>query len=881
MRLRYLSIMLFFAILLGLEKSAFAQIQIGDDLSEINYSRPQKYEIGGIVVEGAKYVDATMLSMIADLRVGETISIPGDEISSGIRKIWEQGLFEDVAINATDFVGNKVFLQIVIKEKPRVSKFSFKGIKKSEADDIRNKINLSRGDIATEHLLTKTTRIIEDFYYDKGYHNVNIDIQQVADTARENYIDMLINIDKGPKVKIGKINIIGNENLADGQILSAMKETKQRGRFDPLNPLGPLVVNTVADVLTLHPMRAINGVEEYFYDNYRPRIFKASKYMEKNYEEDKKHIIEKYNAKGYRDARIVHDSVYTIDDKNLGIDLVIDEGNKYHYRNIAWTGNTKYTSETLNSILGIKPGDVYNKELLDKNLTYSETTLDISSLYMDDGYLFFRVDPVEVAVDNDSIDLEIRLTEGKQARINNVTLTGNTKTYDHVVLRELYTRPGQLYSRSDVVRSIRELATLGFFNQESITPDVQPNFSDNTVDIGYTVEEAAADQIRFSAGYYASYLMLEAGLQFSNFSMRNIFNKKAWRPLPMGDGQKLSLSVSTLGRQYIWYSVSFTEPWLGGRKPNSLTASFYQSFYAKVADRTSADYGWFNMTGGTLGLGRRLTWPDDYFALYQGLNMKRYSLNNYQSSYLNVGDGNGKFNLISYSFVLSRNSVSQPLYPRNGSEFQLGLEITPPYSLFANKSYAGLSENEKYKWIEMHRWTFKAAWYTELYEKLVMMTRVRFGYLGYYNDEIGPTPFHRFFLGGDGLSSYSVDSRELVGMRGYANNSLTPGFYNSSSSGGNGGNIMSKYTLELRYPLSLNPQATIYALTFLEAGNCWLGFKNFDPFDVKRSAGLGVRIYLPMFGLLGLDWGYGFDDVFGTTGDNHSQFHFSIGGSID
>lgn len=881
MRLRYLPLMLFLVALLGFGSGAFAQIQIGDDLSEIDYARPQKYEIGGIVVEGAKYVDASMLSMIAGLRVGETISIPGDEISNGIRKIWDQGLFEDVAINVTDFVGNKVFLQIVIKEKPRVSKFSFKGIKKSEADDIRNKINLSRGDIATEHLLTKTTRIIEDFYYDKGYHNVNIDIQQVADTARENYIDMLINVDKGPKVKIGKINIIGNENLADGQILAAMKETKQRGHFDPLNPLGPLVVNTLADVFTFHPLRAINGVEEYFYDNYRPRIFKASKFMEKSFEEDKKLVIEKYNAKGYRDARIVRDSVYKIDDRNLGIDLVINEGNKYHYRSINWTGNTKYTSEALSSILGIKPGDVYNKELLDKNLTYSETTLDISSLYMDDGYLFFRADPVEVAVDNDSIDLEIRLSEGKQARINNVTLAGNTKTYDHVVLRELYTRPGQLYSRSDVVRSIRELATLGFFNQENITPDVQPNFSDNTVDIGYTVEEAAADQIRFSAGYYASYLMLEAGLQFSNFSMRNIFNKKAWRPLPMGDGQKLSLGVSTLGRQYIQYSISFTEPWLGGRKPNSLTASFYQSFYAKVADRTSADYGWFKMTGGTLGLGRRLTWPDDYFALYQGLNLKRYNLHNYQTAYLNVGDGNGKFNLISYNFVLSRNSVSQPLYPRNGSEFQLGLEITPPYSLFANKSYAGLSENEKYKWIEMHRWTFKAAWYTELYDKLVMMTRVRFGYLGHYNDEIGPTPFHRFFLGGDGLSTYSVDSRELVGMRGYANNSLTPGYYNSSNSGGQGGNIMSKYTLELRYPLSLNPQATIYALTFLEAGNCWLGFKNFDPFEVKRSAGLGVRIYLPMFGLLGLDWGYGFDDVFGTTGDNHSQFHFSIGGSID
>ena len=866
---------------LGFGNVARAQIQIGDDLSEIDYSRPQKYEIGGIVVEGAKFVDPTMLSMIAGLRTGETISIPGDEISSGIRKIWEQGMFEDVAVNVTDFVGNKVFLQIVIKEKPRVSKFSFNGIKKSEADEIRNKINLSRGDIATDHLLTKTTRIIEDYYYNKGFYNVDIDIQQEADTTRESYINMVINIDKGPKVKIEKINLIGNENLSDGQILTAMKETKERGHFDPLNPLGPLIVNAVADVVTLHPMRAINRVEEYFYDNYRPRIFKASKYLEKNYEDDKKHIIEKYNAKGYRDARIVRDSVYRIDDKNLGIDLVIDEGNKYHYRNITWTGNTKYTDETLNSILGIKKGDVYNKELLDKNLNYSETNLDISSLYMDDGYLFFRVDPVEVAVENDSIDLEIRINEGKQARISNVTLSGNTKTYDHVVLRELYTRPGQLFSRSDVVRSVRELATLGFFNQESINPDVQPNPSDNTVDIAYSVEEAAADQIRFSAGFAAGYLMLEAGLQFSNFSMRNIFNKNAWRPIPVGDGQKLSLSVSTLGRRYIWYNVSFTEPWLGGRKPNSFTASFFQSFYSNQYEKTDVNYGWFNMTGGTVGLGRRLTWPDDYFALYQGLNFKRYKLHNYLSSFLSVGDGNGAFNLISYNFVLSRNSVSQPLYPRSGSEFQLGLEITPPYSLFSNKDYSQLSDNEKYKWIEMHRWTFKAAWYTELYEKLVMMTRVRFGYLGHYNDQIGPTPFHRYFMGGDGLSNYSVDSRELVGMRGYANNSLTPGFYSNSGSGGNGGNLMTKYTLELRYPLSLNPQATIYALTFLEAGNCWLGFKNFDPFDVKRAAGVGVRIYLPMFGLLGLDWGYGFDEVYGAAGNNGSQFHFSIGGSID
>ena len=873
---------------LSFAQASFAQIQLDDDLSDINYMNPQEYEIGGIVVEGAKFVDGSMLSMIAGLRVGDKVKVPGDDFSTAVKKIWDQGMFEDVAINATDFVGNKVFLQIVIKERPRVSKFSFKGIKKSEADEIRNKINLSRGDIATDHLLTKTRRIIEDYYYDKGYLNVNIDIEQTADTARESYIDMRINIDKGPKVRIGKINVFGNENMSEGQILAAMKETKQRGHFDPLTPLGPLVVNTVANVVTLKPLKAITGVEEYFYDNYRPRIFKASRYLESNFKDDEQKIIEKYNAKGYRDAIIVRDSVYKIDERNVGIDLVIDEGDKYYYRDISWTGNTKYTAETLNSVLGIKKGDVYNKELLTKNLTYSETSLDISSLYMDDGYLFFRVDPVEVCVENDSIDLEIRLHEGKQARISNVTLKGNTKTFDHVVLREIYTRPGQLFSRSDVTRTIRELATLGFFNQESINPDVKPNYVDNTVDIEYSVEEAAADQVRFSAGYGYQMLILQAGLQFSNFSMRNLFNKSAWKPIPVGDGQKLGINVTTYGSRFINYGISFTEPWLGGRKPNSLSVSLYQSFYSNGQDRKilvdgkkekNPNFGWFQMTGFTIGLGRRLTWPDDYFSVYQGINLMRYNLNKYKPAYFEIGDGNGKFNLISYNFVLSRNSVSQPLYPRNGSEFQLGLEITPPYSLFTNKNYTGLSDNEKYKWIEMHKWTFKAVWYSELYDKLVLMTRVRFGYLGHYNSQIGATPFHRFYLGGDGLSNVSMDSRELIGMRGYKNESLTPGYYINSNMGG--GDIFTKYTMELRYPLSLNPQATIYALTFLEAGNCWLGFKDFNPFDVKRSAGLGVRIYLPMFGLLGLDWGYGFDDVYGTTGNNGSQFHFSIGGSID
>lgn len=855
---------------------ATAQIRIGDDLSDIDYSNPRKYEIGGITVVGANYVDAGVLTMLAGLHVGDEITVPGDDIAGAIRKIWEQGMFEDVAINATNIIGSKIFLQIAIQERPRVSKFSFNGVKKSEADDIRNKINLSRGDFATNHLEAKTCSIIKDYYADKGYYNAEVSIQQVPDTTRNHYVDLIINVDKGRKVKIGKINIIGNENLSDAQILTSMKETKQKGVFNPLDPLGPTIVNTLADIFTFKPLKAINEVEEYFYNNYRPRIFKSSKFMESNYADDKQNIISKYNAKGYRDAIIVRDSVYAIDEYDLGIDIEIDEGSLYHFRDINWSGNTKYSNETLSSVLGIKKGDVYNKDLLNTNLSYSETSLDVTSLYMDDGYLFFRADPVEVQVENDSIDLEIRLQEGKQARISNVYLKGNNKTNDFVAIREMYSRPGQLFSRSDVSRTIRELATLGFFNQESINPNIMPNYTDGTVDIEYQVEEANADQVSFSAGWGYSMLILQAGLSFNNFSMRNLFNKDAWRPIPSGDGQKLSLNVSTYGTRFINYSLSFTEPWLGGRKPNSLTTSVYQAFYSNGYKRKDENFGFFRMTGGTVGLGSRLTWPDDYFTLYHGLSFNNYRLKNY-SGVFNFGTGNGSFNMISYNIVVGRNSVSQPLYPRNGSEVQLSLEITPPLSLLNNKDYSSMSDDEKYKWIEMHKWKFKAAWYSEIYEKLVLMTRVRFGYLGHYNDEIGPTPFHRFYLGGDGIGTYNFDSREIIGMRGYKNESLTP----RSNSIAIGGNIFAKYTMELRYPLSLNPSATIYAMGFLEAGNCWLGFKEFNPFKVYRSAGIGARIYLPMFGLLGLDWGYGFDAVPGLSDSNGSQFHFSIGGSID
>ena len=879
-------LIILFCLLMAFNANVSAQIQIGNDMSEIDYSLPREYEIGGITVTGVKYLDPQVLVMISGLQPGETIEVPGDKITNAIRKLWEQGLFEDVSITCTTKIGKKIFLNIDLKERPRISKFSFKGVKKSEAEELRKKINLTRGDVATEHTYTKTTRIIEDYFYDKGFHNVIVDVQAENDTTRDNYVNIILDINKGAKVRISEIIIEGNEELTDNQLRKAMKETKVKGNFDPLNPLAPTVYNTLWDLVRLKPKEGFTRLTNYFFDNYRPRIFKGSKYIEKNFEDDKNNIILKYNQNGYRDARIIGDSVYRIDDKNLGIKIKLEEGNKYYFRNINWVGNTKYDTVLLNKVLGIHKGDVYNKELLQTNLTYNEGGYDVSSIYMDDGYLFFRVDPIEVRVENDSIDMEIRMYEGDQATIGKVSVKGNTKTNDHVVVREMYTKPGQLFSRSDVIRTTRELAALGYFNAETLNPNIQPDPTDGTVDIEYVVEETSSDQIELSAGWGYNSLILTLGLTLNNFSLKNMFKKDAWTPIPGGDGQKLSLRVQTYGTQYLYYGLSFTEPWLGGKKPNSFTASIYHSTFATQFERTSEYYGTFKTTGISFGLGKRLTWPDDYFTVYHGINLMRYKLKNYASIF-NFGSGNGFFNVISYNISIGRNSVSQPIYPRYGSEMVLSLELTPPYSAFSNKDYNELfpgednraeREDNMYRWVEFHKWKFKLAWYNELYDKLVLMTRVRFGFLGCYNHNIGITPFQRFYLGGDGLSNYNFDGREIIGMRGYANNRLTPNFYIDEDFGGN---IFAKYTMELRYPLSLNPTATIYALGFLEAGNDWFGVENFNPFDVYRSAGLGLRIYLPMFGMLGIDWGYGFDDIPGVNGGNKSQFHFSIGGSID
>lgn len=858
--------------------SSQAQIQIGSDLSAFDYSKPKDYEIGGIKVEGVKYLDQNVLIMLSGLSVGQNIKIPGDPITDAIRKLWDQGLFEDVAIYASEVVGNRIFLEIHLKERPRVSRFSFEGLRKGEADDIRSKINLTRGDVATDHLIVRTRDIIKDHFAEKGFLDTEVHIEQIPDETRENYVDMLIKVDKNNKVKIGEILVEGNSDLSDDQVLAAMKETKMKGVLDPLNPLGPMVVNTSWELLNLRPLSAIGQIKNYFTENFRPRIFKSSKFIQENFKNDKQAIIEKYNAKGYRDASIISDSVYRLADNSLGLKLKINEGERYYFRSIDWVGNTKYDSEFLSTVLGVEPGDVYNKELLSTNLSYNPNGLDVSSLYMDDGYLFFMAEPVEVLVENDSIDLEIRIREGKQARISKVTIKGNTKTNDHVVIRELRTLPGQLFSRADIIRTTRELAQLRYFNPETIVPDVQPNQADGTVDISYTVEETSADQIELSGGWGYGRIIGTLGLSFNNFSLRNVLKKDAWRPIPSGDGQKLSIRLQTYGKGYLSYSLSFTEPWLGGRKPTSLTVSYYHSLYSNGLPKSDTNRATFKIDGFTLGIGKRLRWPDDFFTLYQAANLMRYDLKNY-SQIFSVGTGTGFFNVFSYNVVFGRNSISQPIFPRSGSDVSLSLELTPPYSAFSGKDYSSLDENEKFKWVEYHKWKLNTSLYVETLPKLVLATRLKFGFLGYYNKDIGVTPFQRFYLGGDGLSGYNnLDGREIIAMRGYGNETITPFYYKDRNIGGN---IYSKYTLELRYPLSLNPSATIYALTFLEAGNSWLGFDNFNPFDVKRSAGAGIRVFLPMFGILGLDWGYGFDDIPGIPNANGSQFHFSINQSLD
>jgi outer membrane protein insertion porin family len=862
----------------GCLQPAHSQITIGGQDIRVDYRNPVEYEIGGITVSGIEYLDHSVLVMISGLSVGQKVKIPSDKFREAINNLWKQGLFDHVSITATDVNDNIIFLNIDLRERPRLSKYTFDGIKKADADNLKDEIKISAGDVVTENLLATSRYRIVNYFTKKGFLNTEVEIEQVIDTTRANSVILVFNVERNDRIKIYDIQINGNQHLSDQQALRALKNTKEKGAFRPFDDIEMLIWDITRTALSLQFDTLYAKAGEYFHDNVRIRLFKSSKYIESDFEEDKRNLIDKYHALGYRDAHIVKDSIFSHDDNTINIFLEIDEGPAYFFGNISWVGNTIYNEEYLSTVLRIEKGDVYNKELLNTNLSFNPAGIDVSSLYLDDGYLFFQAIPMEVRVYNDTIDLEIRIREGKQARISKVLVKGNTKTNDRVVIRELRSRPGQLFNRSNIIRTTRELAQLRYFNAETIFPDIQPNPADGTVDVIYNVEETSADQIELSGGWGYGRVIGTLGLSFNNFSLRNVFKKDAWRPIPSGDGQKLSVRLQSYGRGYISYSLSFTEPWLGGRKPNAFSVSYFHSLYSNGLPRSNPNRSSFIIDGLVFGLGNRLQWPDDYFTLFQSINLQIYSLQNYASIFA-FGTGTGKYNNFNYNIVFARNSIDAPIFPRSGSEVSISLAVTPPYSAFSNKDYSSLDENEKYRMIEFHKWKTKANFFTNLVGNLVLSTRNQLGFLGLYNKDIGVTPFERFYLGGDGLSGYNnLDGRELIGMRGYGNETITPKYYQNRNIGGT---IYSKHTFELRYPLSLNPNATIYALTFLEAGNAWENFSSFNPFKLYRSAGVGMRVFLPMFGILGLDWGYGFDDVPGIPSANRGQFHFSINQSID
>jgi outer membrane protein insertion porin family len=869
----------FVLLLVILTSRAIGQSSDSLSVSYFDYERPREFTIIDINVTGVKFLQTNYLVNISGLSVGQQITIPGEKITQAIDKFWALGLFSDVKVIATKIEGSAIALEIRLTERPRLSKLRIHGIKNSEVKTIEEKIKLKPGNQITENVLNNTITIIKKHYVDKGFFKCKVDIVQKVDTTPGNKVFIDITIDKGKKVRIADIEFIGNEHYPDSRLRRTMKKTKE----------------------------------------YSINIFKPSKYIDAEYKEDKKKLIEFYNKNGFRDAKILDEKLIDVNKKRIGLALTLDEGLKYYIRNITWVGNTKYTSEALNRVLGMKKGDVYNQTLLEKRLMSDDDA--VTSQYMDEGYLFFSVDPVEVNIDGDSIDLEMRINESKQATINKIIIKGNTKTNEHVIRREIRTLPGELFSKSDIIRSVRELAAMGHFNPENITPNPLPNLADGTVDIEYSLEERSNDQLEVSGGWGGYGFVGTIGLRFSNFSARKILDPGAWRPIPTGDGQTLSLRAQSNGRYYQGYNISFIEPWFGGKKPNSFSASIYYTItksYRRSSSEAKDDF--FKVLGASVGLGRRLSWPDDYFVLYTELEYQNYHLNDWGSNFF---INQGYSHVIDFNISLSRSSQDQMIYPRRGSAFTLSLKLTPPYSVFKNSEFWHISDaaklairddisdkysylNEyqidqytatevanrenslKFRFVEYHKWKFNGAWYTSLIGNLVMATKSEFGFLGFYNQKIGVSPFEKFDLGGSGMMGYNLYGTDVIALRGYPDGSLTPQSVvvrNGSNVQINNGNLYVKYTLELRYPFSLNPSATIYGEVFLEGGNAWQKFNEFNPFFIKRSAGIGIRAFLPMFGMLGIDYGWGFDlpnsgnisSAEVKRGYHGGEFHFVMG----
>ena len=840
---------------------------------DISYAGiPRSYILGGISVSGVEGYEDFVLTSISGLSEGQTVTIPGNEVTDAVKRYWRHGLFSNVSISADSIVGDKIYLHIHLAVRPRISAINYIGLKKSEREDMEAKLGIIIGGQITPNIIDRAKILAKKYFDDKGYKNAEITIRQRDDVTNKNHVILDFEVDKKEKMKVHEIIIEGNEQLSDSKIKGGLF---RKGAFSKTHEAGKL-----------------------------SSFLKAKKFTPERWKEDKQKLIEKYNEHGYRDAMIVEDSVWNFDDNHVNVYIKVDEGKKYYIRNITWVGNTVYPTDYLSSVLGMEKGDVYNQKLMNKRL--SEDDDAVGNNYWNNGYLFYNLQPTEVNIVGDSIDLEMRIIEGQQAHINRVRINGNDRLYENVVRRELRTKPGDLFSKEALQRSARELASMGHFDPEKVNPDVKPNYEDGSVDINWELEQKSNDQVEFSLGWGQTGVIGRVGLKLNNFSMRNLFRKNREHRgiMPIGDGEVLSIGAQTNGTYYQSYNASYSTEWFGGKRPIQFSIGAYYSKQTDVSStyyNSAYRYGYYNylyggygssyynnyenyydpdkyvkLFGASLGWGKRLRWPDDYFTLSMSVAFTRYMLKNW--SYFLITTGNS--NNLNFNISLNRVSTDNQLFPRKGSEFTLSLSITPPWSTWENKDFEHLAtdyrsatytqeQQEKYRWVEYHKWKFKSRTYTALTggtKCLVLMTRVELGLLGYYN-KFKKSPFETYYVGGDGMSGYSTGyAEETIALRGYDNGSLTPN--------GAPGYAYDRLTLELRYPFLLG-NTTIYGLTFLEAGNAWTDPKKFNPFEMKRSAGAGVRIFLPMVGLMGIDWAYGFDKVWGKKGG--SQFHFILG----
>jgi outer membrane protein insertion porin family len=847
--------------------------------NQIDYSAPLEYRIAGISVLGSAYTDVQAIKLFSGLQEGEQIMIPGDKITDAVRKLWKQRLFTDIGVYAAEFRGNDVYLVISLKESARMTKFQISGVKKSEADNIREKLDLRPMTISSEDMKNNAVKSIKDYYTEKGFFNAQVEVKERPDATLQNGVILDFDVNRGDRVKIEEIVIEGaGLAYAQKEILFFKKKKMQ-----------PVMTERLIK-------RSMKETKERDWK----RVFKSSKYIEEKYEEDKQKVIARYNKEGFRNAKISYDSIYIINPERIGIYMRIEEDKRFYFRNVDFVGNTKYTSSRLDSVLNIRKGDIYNVELLESKLNFNPQGVDVSSLYTDDGYLTFYAFPVETLVEPDSIDIEVRMNEGKQFRIGTVSISGNAKTNDHVIFREIRTRPGELFNRSDIIRTQRELSSLGYFNPEAFDVRTNPRPDEGLVDLEYVLEEKPNDQIQLSGGWGGGRVVGSLQLSFSNFSMRNFGKREAWSPLPTGDGQRLAISASSNGPFFQAYQLSFTEPWLGGKKPTSLSVSASlsrqtngQTKRLRQRDlensqflRDNYEVGDLNpnlqelkVLGGSVFIGTRLKRPDDYFQLFTGISYQNFQLSNYPDFF---GDfTNGESNNIAFNGTLTRSSTSEPIYPTYGSQITITTKFTPPYKFLQETiggktfDYDGMTDQERFRLVEYYKFKFTAHWYTALNKhkerKFVLHTNIGLGFLGAYNQDLGLSPFERFYLGGVFLSGFILDGREIVNLRGYDDLTLTQP--NSRT----GAPAIAKYSVELRYPLSTNPSATIFALSFVEAGNTWADLRNFSPYNVYRSAGIGLRVFLPMFGLLGFDYGWRLDTLPSFPRMSPGQFHFSIG----